>query len=1074
LSLIGRERELAELAAAFEAAEAGRGGLVLLTGEAGIGKTTLADAFTSTAQARGARLAWGRAWEAGGAPAFWPWVEVLRELFAAVDLTGEAARAVGSSLAVVGEIVPELAAPDVPRPPELAPAQARFRLFDAVGALLRWSARDQTLVIVLDDLHAADPATLSLLQFAVRSLTRSRVLLVGTARDVEARLTPEVAGDLARIAREGRYLVLERLGRGEVAAWLDAAGDGGGDGGRLADLLYRRTEGNPLFLVETYRLLRADPQRSTAALPDGVREVIAARLRLVTDECRRLLDSAAILGRTVDLHLLAAMTGASVAGLRAGLAGAVDAELVGEPVGDHCAFTHILISDVLCAALEPERRAALHRDAARALIERDASDPAAPLTDLVHHLFAAGAPDAVDWARRAAARAAQRLAFEHAVGFLERALAALPAAEDSLDRFDLLLELAGARVRAGLGPAARAASRTAADLARRLGDPERLARAALAYGEVFVFALVDPVLVELLEAALAGLPAGDSELRARLLARLAAARQPAVDPEPPMQIAREAIAMAERVAGPAARLAVLQAASSALLYFAEPDECMRHNRRLVELARGEGDRARALRGHLRLVFDHLEANDPVGADAAIAACEGLARELGHPAYGWQIPLLRAMRAVMDGRFAEAEELADRARALAERVDDPNRALALAAHRLGHLSAIGRSDAIELEAPALLAVVDRVADVLYSVSVAAMIWTRAGRLDRARAALGQLPPGVGWARGRKMAGWLAEAAVAVGDAGLAANLVDVVSTVAARNHVWGAGTFVCEDSLARPLGMAASLAGQHAIALEALENAMARARVLAAPPLTARVELELAIALVRTGEEAHRERARALLDSAQATADRLGLVGLGDAAGAQRDRMTPAPPARPEPPQVRPVPTAIGFSLERDGEVWAVGWGGSLFRVQDSRGMQILAHLVAHPGQEFHVTDLSAPAGAPGHVEDAGEVLDQEAIASYRRRLEEVKEELDEAERWNDEGRQSRLREEVEFLAAELGRAVGLGGRRRKAGSSSEKARVNVKRRLSHAIGKIAEHSSGLGAHLEWAVKTGLFCSYRPG
>jgi uncharacterized membrane protein len=177
--------------------------------------------------------------------------------------------------------------------------------------------------------------------------------------------------------------------------------------------------------------------------------------------------------------------------------------------------------------------------------------------------------------------------------------------------------------------------------------------------------------------------------------------------------------------------------------------------------------------------------------------------------------------------------------------------------------------------------------------------------------------------------------------------------------------------------------------------------------------------------------------------------------------------------VRPVPTAVGFSLERDGDVWAVSWGGSVFRIQDSRGMQILAHLVSHPGREFHVTDLSAPGGAPGHLEDAGEMLDPEAIASYRRRLEEVREELDEAERWNDEGRQARLREEMEFLAAELGRAVGLGGRRRKAASSSEKARVNVKRRLSHAIGKIAEHSPGLGAHLDWAVKTGVFCSYRP-
>ncbi|HEU5057029.1 MAG TPA: AAA family ATPase, partial [Kofleriaceae bacterium] len=801
MGLVGRERELAELTAAFDAAVAGRGNLVLLAGEAGIGKTTLAHAFAAAAAGRGARLAWGRAWEAGGAPAFWPWVEVLRVL---VGDGGEAA--VAGSLAVAAEIVPELAGPDLPRPPELAPAQARFRLFDAVGALLRWSARGGPVVIVLDDLHAADPATLSLLQFAVRAVARSPVLLIGTAREVEARLAPEIASELARVARESRYLVLPRLGPDEVAAWLAAAGDDGG--GRLADLLYQRTEGNPLFLVETYRLLRADPRRGTAALPDGVRDVIAARVRALPDGCRRLLEGAAALGRSVDLGLLAMMESSSVDAVSAGLAEAVRAEVVAEAAPDRVVFTHILIREVIEGALAADRRAALHRAAARALEARDASDPAAPLTDLVHHLFAAGAPDAVAWARRAAERAAHRLAFEDGVGFLERALAALPAGEDSRDRCDLLLELAAARIRAGLGAGGRAAARRAADIARRLGEPELLARAALRYGDVFVFAEVDPVLIDLLEEALAGLPAGDSELRARVLARLAAARQPAPDPEEPMRIARDAIAMADRVAGPATRLDVVQAASSAMLYFAEPAERVRLNRQLAELARGAGEPARVLRAHVRLVFDHLELNDPAAADAAIAACEGLARELSHPAYLWQTPLLRAMRAVMQGRFGEAEELAARARALAEKVDDPNRALALAGQRLGLLLGAARHDALEAEAADLVAVVYRAVDLYYAASFAAMVWARLGRLDRVRAELSRLPGDSGWARGRMMAGWVAEAAAALGDAALAADLIDVLRPLAGRNLSWGVGSFVTEDSLARSLGIALSVAGRH--------------------------------------------------------------------------------------------------------------------------------------------------------------------------------------------------------------------------------------------------------------------------
>ena len=1069
---MGRERELAELGAALEAAEAGRGGLVLLAGEPGIGKTTLAHVFAAGAAGRGARLAWGRAWEAGGAPAFWPWVEVLRELFGPADVAGEAARAVGAALAIAGEIAAELAPPDGPAPPALAPAQARFRLFDAVATLLRWSARDRPLVVVLDDLHAADPATLSLLQFAVRAVARSRILLIGTARDVEARLSPEIAAELARVARESRYLALARLGPGEVAAWLDAAGGDRANDGGLADLLYQRTEGNPLFLVETYRLLRADPRRGTAALPDGVRDVIAARLRALPDGCRRLLEGAAALGRSVDLALLAAITGASVDAMRRGLSDAVRAEVVAEAAPERIVFTHILIREVIHRELSAERRAELHLAAASALEARDASDPAAPLTDLVHHLFAAGSPEAVGWARRAAERASHRLAFEEAVGFLERAIAAMPAGDDSPARLELLLDLSAARIRAGLGAGGRTAARAAADIARRLGEPALLARAALRYGDVFVFAEVDPVLIDLLEEALGGLPPGDSELRARLLARLAAARQPAPDPEEPIRIARDAIAMADRVAGPATRLDVLQAASSAMLYFGDPAERVRLNRQLAELAGRAGEPARVLRAHVRLVFDHLELNDPAAADAAIAACEGVARELDHPAYRWQTPLLRAMRAVMQGRFAEAEELAGRARALAEKVDDPNRELALAGNRLGLLLAAARHEALEAEAPALLAVVHRAVDLYYAASCAAMVWARLGRLDRVRAELSRLPADIDWARGRMMAGWVVEAAAAVGDTARAASLIDVLRPLVGRNLSWGVGSLVTEDSLARHLGIALSITGRHDEAIASFDDARARVAALGAAPLAARLDLDVAAALLRRDLPADRERARALFESAQAAADELGLPAIGEAAAAQLEQMA-APPARPAPPQVRPLPTAVGFSLARDGEVWAVSWGGAVFRIQDSRGMQILAHLVSHPGREFHVTDLSAPGGAPGHVEDAGEMLDPEAIASYRRRLEEVRDELDEAERWNDEGRQGRLREEMEFLAAELGRAVGLGGRRRKAASSSEKARVNVKRRLSHAIGKIAEHSPGLGAHLEWAVKTGVFCSYRP-
>jgi predicted ATPase len=246
--LVGRDQPLAELQALVAAALASRGGLVTLTGEAGIGKTALATAAADHAEERGATVAWGACWE--GARPLWPWLEVLAALGARVDLQG-------------GERL---------RPPSAA--AARFERFSAVSGVLLEVAGSRPLVVVLDDLHWADPASVELAAFHARRARRSRQLLVVTYRDVEVAPGDPLAGPLSRLAAEGGTLPLGGLDARPVAVLL--AGITGGDPDpELGAGVRRRTGGNPFLVQQVARLLAAHPD--AAAVPLGARDAIRRR-----------------------------------------------------------------------------------------------------------------------------------------------------------------------------------------------------------------------------------------------------------------------------------------------------------------------------------------------------------------------------------------------------------------------------------------------------------------------------------------------------------------------------------------------------------------------------------------------------------------------------------------------------------------------------------------------------------------------------------------------------------------------------------------------------------------------------
>jgi hypothetical protein len=261
-------------------------------------------------------------------------------------------------------------------------------------------------------------------------------------------------------------------------------------------------------------------------------------------------------------------------------------------------------------------------------------------------------------------------------------------------------------------------------------------------------------------------------------------------------------------------------------------------------------------------------------------------------------------------------------------------------------------------------------------------------------------------------------------------------------------------------MLAAFLGRPADAAAHFEAAVSLARTAGLRPHLAQLLYQMS-RFLRSAAPPDLARADALAAEARQIADDLDLRLL-------RRRLSQSPvPVSPAKKQER----APQFTLHREGDYWSVAVGSDVCRIKDGRGIQMLAELCSHPGREFHVLTLMGSDDAADG--DAGALLDDEAIADYRARVAELDEELAEADSWADPARAAKARAERDAIAAELARAVGLGGRERRAGNAAERARTNVQRRIRGTIRKIAESLPGLGAYLERAVKTGTFCSYEP-
>jgi DNA-binding SARP family transcriptional activator/tetratricopeptide (TPR) repeat protein len=674
---VGREHELAALTAALEHALAGRGRLVLVGGEPGIGKSRLAEELLGTARPRGARVCVGRCWEAGGAPAYWPWVQALRAYLQELD--GVALRTrLGSEAAELATILPELREliPDLPRSRPTEPEGARFRLLESVASFLRKAA--EPLVVGFDDLHAADAPSLLLLRFVAGQLGGAPILIVGCYRDTE--VGPELADVLADVAREPamQRLTLRGLSEPDTSRLLTLTmGDAPAED--LAAEIHAETQGNPLFAKEIGRLLAAEGSAEPGQLPipEGTIETIGRRLQRQSDHCQEVLALASVIGREFDPYLVGRVSELDEDALFAALDEAASAGLVDAvpEAGGRLRFSHILVRDALYEDLPAPRRLRLHRAVAEAFEAAYSANLEPHLTELAHHYREGGAPvadKAIEYAQRAGDKAASQYGYEEAARHYTRALGMLETSQSGdADRpCELLLSLGDVQSRAGNGEEAREALRQAADLAQQAGRADQLARAALEYEGRFPWARasVDPFFVPLLERALSAVGTDDSVARVRLLARLAAAKRDDGQREPRVALAREALAIAERLGDPA----TLALATECQWVATEgPDEQalgdgIAVGARLIALGQEIGNQEPVFQGHDHRLNGFWLLGDRAALDVEFDVLDALADELRQPAQRWEVGTHRTMLALMEGRFEDAERLIDATHVLGRR------------------------------------------------------------------------------------------------------------------------------------------------------------------------------------------------------------------------------------------------------------------------------------------------------------------------------------------------------------------------------------------------------------------------
>jgi class 3 adenylate cyclase/tetratricopeptide (TPR) repeat protein len=883
LPFAGRDRERESLTNLWKSAQTDGHALVLISGEPGVGKTRLTSELSRDAHDDGAWVLCGRCDDSIAAP-YAPWIEMLRHAVTHVPddlLTGHVDRHAGE----LGRLVSELGrrVPDLPEPRGLDPETERLALFDAVVDLLDAVAATAPVLLVVDDAHWADSASLTLLRHVIRRLPREAPLLVVvTYRDTDVDRSHPLSAMIGDLRREPRVEQLSLRGIDEdgMCALLAAAGgaDLNEEGIAFARTLVAETEGNPFFvgeilrhLLETGVLVQEDGQWRAAVpieeagIPEGIRDVVGRRLSRLSTEANEVLRVAAVIGREFSVDLLATVAERGDDDVLRDVESAMAASLVNEVPRSPglMIFSHALVQSTLLDELSTTRRVRLHAAIGEALEARGGATAA----ELAHH-FAEGAATgvadrAVKCALEAADEAQRRVAFDEVVHFYDLALEALDAGQpDERKRAQILIERGYSQHQRGDQEAGRTDAMSAAAIARSIGALDLVGRAGIAHqGLTGHWAEpANPVAVEMMRECLTGLDPDDVATRADVVAALASALI-LVPGDEALQLAEEAEQLARDVGDDVALLRALNARAWAL----------RSRGRGAELCEvGSGSVRHAQETGLQMLewssrYLYGVALVEIGElDRALEQMD-LAYAFDVPLKGWGPAVFRASIATSAGRFAEAADLIEVAAACGGDLGDTNEAI-----RSGQLA---RLALLEGRVDDALTWCDVLAGTSLGIATdfASVVLAESGDLDAAHARH------AAWARDIRpfapqvVMQWVLsyEATVAfrTNDRELARTVGDELEPF--RGHILGGDTSVM-GAAEGALGRAVFTQGRFDAAVVLMDEALVVAERLDLHAVAAQQRMDLARALLARGGAGDTDRAHTLLTEAKDAAVAMGM------------------------------------------------------------------------------------------------------------------------------------------------------------------------------------------------------------
>jgi class 3 adenylate cyclase len=889
--MVGRETELAALTSAYDQATSGQARVVMVVGEPGIGKTRLLEEAATYASLRGAAVCWGHCYEGELGVAYAPFVEAFRTYVRArsdEELRSELSVGAPEVATLVSEL--RLRFGDLPPSPPLEGDGERMRLFEGVTTFLHNATAAQPMVLLLEDLHWSDKASLLLLQYLARNLRRDRLLIVATYRDVELDRTHPLADAISALRHERLYerVLLRGLSAEEVKALIDAIDDQDSPLA-FARTIHQETEGNPFFVAEILRHLAeigaiskvggtwvGDAEAIAENLPEGVREVIGRRLSRLSDEANDMLSVAAAMPGGFVPEIVATVLGTNEDDMLDLLDEALAAQVLKERREQRGTyeFSHALIRQTLYGEASTPRRVRLHRQIALAL---EATPGSADIGELAFHWFQ-GAPGgkteidkAVDYATQAAERASDQAAHEEGARFYDMALQALDLAEDVDEerRAELLLGFGTACQTGGDAERAQVALAAAAQLARNVGNPRLLARVALAAASYQYGGVHQPELNALLEEAAAGLGEGDEALRARVLAT-GAVQYAFVDHDRLVALSAEALALARHSEDPSASADVLTILTRFLPMGAEEIAQALEVASLSEEAR---DYTHAIQAWVTVFTGGFLAGDREAIDTAANNTSRLASMTRSPVYMGQAVMHRCVIGALEGRFAEADELAAELLILGRRIRDLGMVAGVGAVILPVRREQGRLG--ELESATRRAGGLPGVGIHYRACLAQMLCELGRHTEAADCFEHLATDGFAAIPNDLLRTWslcaLAEVTVALDDKERAAVLLDLLRPMAGRAAMMSGVSYY--GAVDRYLGILEICLGRCDEAVADLEEALAYNERMRARPWSTRTRYDLARALLGRNGPRDRSQAVALLNESLEAANDIGMSRL---------------------------------------------------------------------------------------------------------------------------------------------------------------------------------------------------------